>query len=155
MFTSNPIHEMSQTFFIQQSIFIFIDLLMQHFYGFGKLCAIRGNVPKVGQLLIFTSQYMWQNAKDMPIFQLDMPTCQKAYRFFNLARNRAKSHANFSNWHVRISIFQYHLPAGVPFFQLFSKKIFLNFSIMLNICKFQEYLDNSRAFILQNKVSKF
>ena len=50
-----------------------------------------------------------------------------------------------------------HLPKGVPIFQLFLKRIFrfLNLSIMLNICKFQEYLGNSRKPISQNKEFKF
>ena len=42
-------------------------------------------------------------------------------------------------------------------FQLFFKKNFQfsDFSVMLNICKLQEYLDNSRKFISQNKEFKF
>ena len=81
---------------------------------------------------------MWQNAKGMPIFQLDMPTCQKACRVFNLACDHAKSHANFSNCHGKVSIFQYHLPTGVPFFQLFSKKnIFGIFQLYLTFANFK------------------
>ena len=44
------------------------------------------------------------------------------------------------------------------FFNYFSKENifqFLTFSITLKICKFQEYLDNSRKFILRGKEYKF
>ena len=44
-----------------------------------------------------------------------------------------------------VPIFQFHLPLGIPIFQLLLKRIsqFFNFLIFLNICKFQEYLGNS------------
>ena len=56
-----------------------------------------------------------------------------------------------------VPIVQLCLPKGVPIFQLFFKRIFqfLNFSIMLNNCKFQEYLGNSRKIMSVNKEFKF
>ena len=49
------------------------------------------------------------------------------------------------------------LPKDIPIFELFFKRIFqfFNFSIMLNICKFQGYLGISRKFISRNKEFKF
>ena len=80
----------------------------------------------------------FQHAKRVPIFQLGAPTCQRrvnfstspAKRSVNFSTSPDKRRANFSK---------------VNFFQ------FLNFSIMLNICKFQEYLGKSRKFISRNK----
>ena len=71
----------------------------------------------------------------------------KLCQLFNLACQRAK-------W---VPILQIRLPKGVPILQLFLKRTFqfLNFSIMLNICKFQEYLGNSRKLISRNKEFKF
>ena len=48
-----------------------------------------------------------------------------------------------------VPVFQLRLPKVVPIFQLFFKRIFqfLNFLIMLNISKFQEYLSNFRKLI--------
>ena len=55
-----------------------------------------------------------------------------------------------------MSIFQLHQPKGGPIFQLLQKNFgFFNFSMMLNVCKFQEYLGNSRKLISQNKEFKF
>ena len=87
------------------------------------------NVPKTYQLLIFTCQ----RAKGMPILQPRIPTCQhaKAFQFINLACQHAERRANFST--------------------VAQKKTFLNFSIMLKFCKFQEYLGNSKKFISGNK----
>ena len=67
----------------------------------------------------------------------------KVCQLFNLVSQHAKGEP----------IFQLRLPKGVPVFQLFFKRIFqfLNFSIMLNICKFQEYLGNSRKLISRKK----
>ena len=69
-----------------------------------------------------------------------VPTCQKraSYSFLpaNVPTLSSKSCTNFST--------------------IFEKKIqFLDFSIMLNICKFQEYLSNSRKFISWNKEFNF
>ena len=95
----------------------------------------RGNVPKACQLLIFTCQCA-----------NNVSTCQRR--------------ANFSIWRANVPkgvlIFRIYLSKGVAIFQLFFKRIFqsLNFSIMLNVCKFQEYLGNSRKFISQNKEFK-
>ena len=56
-----------------------------------------------------------------------------------------------------VPIIQFCLPKDLPIFQVFFKIIlqFLNFSIMLNISKFQEYLGNSRKLISRNKEFKF
>ena len=88
----------------------------------------------------------------------------KAYQLFNLVCQPAnvptcQRRAKISTWCVnvlkRVSIFQLRLPKGVPIFQLFFVFGFLNVSIILNICKFLEYLDNSRKFISQNKEFQF
>ena len=65
-----------------------------------------------------------------------MPMCQRA-------------NVPTCQWRTRVT-------KGVSIFQLFFKRIFqfLNFSIMLNICKLQEYLGNSRKFISRNKELK-
>ena len=57
---------------------------------------------------------------------------------------------NHSTWRANV-------PKGVPIFQLFFRRIFqfTNFSIMPDICKFQEYLGNSRKFTLRKKGFKF
>ena len=68
----------------------------------------------------------------------NVPSCQRS--------------ANYSTWRANmpkgVPIFQLLLAKGVPIFQLFFKRIFqlLNFSIILNICKFLEHLGNSREF---------
>ena len=56
-----------------------------------------------------------------------------------------------------MSIFENNKKKGATIFQLFFKRIFqfLSFSIMLNICKFQEYLGNFRKLISWNKEFKF
>ena len=83
------------------------------------------SVPNVCQLFIVTCQRANKRANVPKVCQL-----------FNLACQRAKG----------VPIFQFCLPKGVPIFQLFFKRIFqfLNFSVILTICKFQEYLGNSR-----------
>ena len=97
---------------------------------------LRDHVSKACQLLIFTHQRT-NNRANVP----------KAYHLFNLASHRVKD----------VPIFQLRLPKSGPIFQLFFKRIFLllNFSIMLNICKIQEYLGNCRKFILRNIKFKF
>ena len=66
---------------------------------------------------------------------LPPPNTPQTCQFFNLAANVLK---------------------GMETFQLLSKIFqFLNFSVMLNICKFQEILENSRKFTLRNKEYKF
>ena len=77
-------------------------------------------LPKVCQFFNLACQ----RAKGLPIFQLGVPTCQKACQFF---------------------------------YYFLSEKVFQfsNFSIMLNICKSQEYLENSRKFIWRIKEFKF
>ena len=87
----------------------------------------RANMPKAYQRLFF----MYQRANKRP----NVPTCQRR--------------ANFSTWRINV-------PKGMSIFQLFFKKNFQfsDFSVMLNICKLQEYLDNSRKFISQNKEFK-
>ena len=75
-----------------------------------------------------------------------LPTCRKRANFSVL---RASVPINVPNrQHVKcVPIFQLRLPESVPICQLVLNllKIFksLNFSIKLNICKFQEYLGNS------------
>ena len=96
----------------------------------------RSNVPNACQLLIITCQRTNKRANVPKVCQL-----------FNLACQHAKG----------VPILQLRLPKDVPIFQLFFKIIFqfLNFSIMLTICKFQEYLGNSRKLIWRNKEFKF
>ena len=93
----------------------------------GNFLFLPTNVPKAFQSFNLASQ----PAKGVPNFQLGVPACQKACQFFNFACQKA-----------------------YQFFNDFSKEFF-NFSIMLNICKFQEYLGSSRKFISQNKEFKF
>ena len=98
------------------------------------------NVPKAYQHFIFTCQRAsvpitlptWQRRAS--IFQTGVPTCQMACQFLNFVCQKA---CQFFNYFLKEYIFQY-----------------LNFSIMVNICKFQEYLGNSKKFILQNKELK-
>ena len=95
------------------------------------------NVPNPYQLLIITCQRANKRVNVPKVCQL----------LFNLSCQRAKG----------VPIFQLRLLKGVQIFQLFFKRIFqfLNFSIMLTICKFQEYLGNSRKLISRNKEFKF
>ena len=87
--------------------------------------------PKFAKLLVIrTSMVYLQHTKCMPASHFYIPTCQ--------------SHNNFSIWAWQ---------KADQFLNYFSKEFF-NFSIMLNICTFQEHLGNSRKFILQNKVFK-
>ena len=92
------------------------------------------NKPNMCQVLIITCQCGNKCANEPKVCQL-----------FNLACQRAKS----------MPIFQLHLPKGVLIFQLLFKRIFqfLNFSIMLTVCKFRDF-GNSKKFILQNKEFK-
>ena len=96
----------------------------------------RANVQNVCQLLILTLQRANKRANVPKVCQL-----------FNLVSQHTKDEP----------IFQLCLPKGLPVFQIFFKEIFqfLNFSIKLNICKFQEYLRNSRKLISRNKEFKF
>ena len=76
---------------------------------------LRANVPKAYQFLIFTCQRASQRANvsyDVPMFQLNVPKCQKAYQCFNLACQRAKRRASVSTWGANV-------PKGVPIFQTF------------------------------------
>ena len=66
-----------------------------------------------------------------------VPTCQKGANVSFLRANVPKT-CRFSNWRANV-------PKRVPIFQLFFKR--KNVSIIVNICKFQEYFDNSRKFI--------
>ena len=70
-----------------------------------------------------------------------VPTCQKRANISFLRANVPKT-CHFSNWRANV-------PKGVTIFQLFFKR--KNVSIMVNICKFQEYLGNSRKFISRSK----
>ena len=93
-------------------------------------------VPNVCQLLIFTCQRANKHANVPQVCQL-----------FSLVCQHAKGEPTF----------QLRLPKSVPIFQLYFKRIFqfMNFSIMVNICKFQEYLGNCRKPISQIKEFKF
>ena len=74
----------------------------------------------------------------------NVPTCQRAnFSFYVPTYQRAKG----------VPIFQLRLLKGVSNFQLFFKRIskFLNFSILPNICKFQEHLGSSRKLISQKE----
>ena len=116
---------------------MFTFTLSQSMWEFGKSRVIRAmrarglraNVPSACQLPIFTCQ----RAKGVPIIQLGI-------------------HRG-----IGVPIFQFHLLKGLPIFQTFFKRTFqlLNFSIMLNICKFQEYLGISRKLISETKNSNF
>ena len=78
---------------------------------------------------------------------INLPTCLRCANYSILSCQRAKG----------VPISQNRLPKSVPIFQLFFKRFFqfLNFSIMLNIWKFQEYLGKPRKLISRNKESKF
>ena len=106
----------------------------------------RANVPKACQLFIFTCQRANKHANvpkacqflnsvrtNVPIFHPGVPTSQRAWQFFSFACQKA---CQIFNYFSKENTFQ-----------------FFNFSIMLNICKFQEYLCNSRKFISRNKKS--
>ena len=71
-------------------------------------------------------------AKGVPIFQIGGSTCQKACQFLNFVSQKA---CQFLNYFLRENTF--------------------NFSIMVDIWKFQKYLENSRNFISRNKEFKF
>ena len=73
-----------------------------------------------------------KTAKGLPIFQIGGSTCQKACQFLNFVSQKA---CQFLNYFLRENTF--------------------NFSIMVDICKFQKYLENSRKFISRNKEFKF
>ena len=102
-----------------------------------KVCqhGLRAHMQNAYQLLICTCQHVNKRA-----------IVPKVCQVFNLACQLAKG----------VPIFQIRLPKDVPIFQLFFKRIFqfFNFSIMLNICKFQEYLGNSRK-LRKTKKSEF
>ena len=83
--------------------------------------------------------------KRVPTFCFYVPTWQRANK------RACQCGAKFSTWRANV-------PKMCQFFNYFPKENifkFLNFSIMVNICKFQEYLGNSRKFISQNKEFKF
>ena len=82
-------------------------------------------------------------------------TCQACQRGLHAT---CKMRTSFSVLFANVPILcQFCLPKDLPIFQVFFKIIlqFLNFSIMLNISKFQEYLGNSRKLISRNKESNF
>ena len=87
---------------------------------------LRANVPKT----CYFSNWRANVPKACQHFSF---TCQRA--------NVPKT-CHFSSWHANV-------PKDVPIFQLFLKG--KNVSIMDNICKFQEYLGNSRKFISRSK----
>ena len=109
------------------------------------------NVPKACQHSIFTCQRanvpinmsMCQHTKGVPIFQIGGTAWQRR--------------TNFSNWRANVPIFQ--LCFNFSIFQLCFKRKYFSilqfFNFMVNSCKFQGYLDNSRKFISWNKEFKF
>ena len=105
----------------------------------------RTDLPKACQLLNFTCQRankcasvtMCQRRANFSIWRANVP---KVCQFFNLACQCAKRRANIST-----------LPArkAFQFFNYFSKENifqFLNFSLMLNISKIQEFKLKSGQF---------
>ena len=96
-----------------------------------------------------------------------VPTCQMHANFSFLHSNvlinmsTSQKCASDSTWHVNVpkacQFLNFTCQNGITIFQSFFKRIFqfLNFSIMLNISKFQELMGNSRKFIWQNKEFKF
>ena len=89
-----------------------------------------------------------------------MSMCQHANvptSHFTCQRANVPKACQFSTWRTNVPkglpIFQLRLPKGVSNFQLFFKRIFkfLNFSILPNICKFQEHLGSSRKLISQKE----
>ena len=76
---------------------------------------------------------------------INVPTCQRAkgVPIIQLGVSRSQRRANLST-----SLTKMHISFSKEF-------LFLNFSIMLNICKFLEYLGNCRKFISRNKECKF
>ena len=85
----------------------------------------------------------YQKCANFLLLRVNVPiNVSKASQFFNLA----------------CQFFDFACQKTCQFFDYFSKEnIFqvLNFSITLNICKFQEYLSKSRKFISRNKEFKF
>ena len=89
------------------------------------------------------------HAKSMPTFHFYVP---KTCHFSNWCANVPKACQHFIFTCQRCSIFQIgmpNVPKGVPIFQLFFKR--KSVSIMVSICKFQEYLENYRKFISRSK----
>ena len=87
---------------------------------------LQANVPKACQFLI--CKYQRANKRTsmpygVPICQLGVPKCQKAYQFFNFACQRAKRCANFSN--IRLT-----KPKG-NFYTLLYKKFYITFNIIV------------------------
>ena len=95
----------------------------------------------------------------------NVPMSQKRANFSFFARQRANKRANVSACQRRanFSTWRVNVPKGVPIFKLRLPKVFqlffvfqfLNFSIILNLSEFPEYLGNSRKFISRNKELKF
>ena len=92
------------------------------------------NLPKACQHFPFTCQRankrakpkacQSQPSKGVSIFEIGVPTCQKACQIFN-------------HFFLKKNIFQY-----------------IDFSIIVNVCKFQKYLVNSRKLISRKKEFK-
>ena len=111
------------------------------------LCA---HVPKTYQRLIFTCQRVNKCANvstchRRAIYSTWRANVPKAWQYFNIACQRVKKGANFSTSPAK---------KAYQFFNFFVFQ-FLNFSIMLNICKFLEYLANSRKLSRETKNLNF
>ena len=87
-------------------------------------------------LLIYLNEF----AKSRAIRAYVPKACQ--HFIFKCQRGNVSKTCHFSNWRA-------NLPKGVPIFQLFFNR--KNVLIMVNLCKFQEYLGNFRKFISRSK----
>ena len=86
-----------------------------------------------------------------------VPTCQcdnvpKACQRLSFTCRRVNKCGNVLTYQKGVNVSTWHANFAT-FFKIFFQ--LLSFSIMLDICKFQKYLGNSRRFILQNKEFKF
>ena len=121
---------------------------------------LRGHLPK------------YKHAKNVSISHSYLLKCQRANNRPNVPTSQRR--ANFLTWRANVpnscqffNLVEQHVKrranCSAPNYKMLanfstiSKKffLFLSFSIMHNICKFQEYLDNSRKFIWRNKEFRF
>ena len=111
----------------------YFDYILSH-VDFSKSCAMRASVVYAPTR---------QRASVSKACQLLIFTCQRVNKPANVPK--------------ACQIFQIHLRKDVPIFQVFFKRAFqfFNISISLNICKFQEYLGNSRNLSRKTKNLNF
>ena len=95
-----------------------------------------------------------RRAKGVPTFELGVPLFQRSATFSLWRGNKPKNVPVFQLCLSKdVPICQLHRQKACQSFNYFSKEHtfqFLNFSIMLDIFNFQEYLGNWRKFISQN-----